>query len=302
MALISTPEDRPSGAQIARRAWSSGFYAIKQMPALAVSALIVLTALTLGLACLRLLVNAGVTVNLRPRSPIAIFGFSWLQGALTIFATSIIAAPIAVAMHRFILLGEVSHGPISIASRRTLKFFLWAASIQFIINTVNEIATWLVVSNYLPFHSLAGLGFGMVAVEVPLVVAIWIFLIYLALLFPALAIDEPVVGARARISTSMTQMRGHFWQFVGAILLTCAPITLIGTFITIVLLGRVTRPILHGLNAGKRDVWLYQMQNGWFYVEKLLGALMTVLTVALAASVASWLYASISEGLKRSDS
>jgi len=107
---FSTREDWPSGAQIARRAWGSGFYALKQMPALAISALIGLAALTLSLACLRLLVNAGVTVNLHARLPIAMFGFGWLQSALTTFANSIIAAPIAVAMHRFILLGEVSAG------------------------------------------------------------------------------------------------------------------------------------------------------------------------------------------------
>jgi hypothetical protein len=299
MALFAIPEDRPSGAQIARRAWSSGFCAIKQMPALVISALIVLTALTLDIACLRFLANAGASVNQHARLPIAMFGFGWLQSALTTLATSMVAAPIAVGIHRFILLGEVSRGPISIASRRTLKFFLWAAGMQLIINSVNQIATGLVVSHYLPFHNLAGFGFIMIAAEVPLVVVTWIFLIYLALIFPALAIDEPVVGAHARISMSMTQMRGHFWQFVGAILLTCAPITLIGTVITTVLLYRITRPIiLYGVSGGSRAIWLYQLQNGWFYVDYFLGALMTVLTVALAASVASWLYASISTRLK----
>ena len=224
-----------------------------------------------------------------------------LQSVLTISATSVIAAPIAVAMHRFILLGEVSRSPVSIASGRTLKFFLWVASIQLIISTINEISTWLFVSNYLPFHSLAEFGLVMLAVAVPLGAAT----IYLALLFPALAIDEPAVGARARISTSMTRMQGHFWQFVGAILLTCAPITILGAvtnaFIGELLAARMTRPVVQGLIAGKRLLWLFQMQDGWFYVEHFLRALVTVLTVALAASVASWLYASILKGPKRND-
>jgi hypothetical protein len=171
------------------------------------------------------------------------------------------------------------------------------AGLHLIINVVNQIASWFVISSGLAPHGLASYGFTFLAVEVPLVVAIWILVIYLALLFPALAIDEPVAGARARISASMSRMRGHFWQFVGAILLTCAPVTVIGAVISFALVRRMMEPVL--LGSGRHGVWFPQLQNPWFYTSVFLGAFTAVLTVALAASVASWLYASL--GPKRGD-
>jgi hypothetical protein len=125
MALFSIPEERPSGAQIAGRAWGSVFGAINQMPALAISALIALMVLTIGLTSLRFLISVG-GVNLHAPILVAVFGFGLLQSVLSACATSMIAAPVAVAVHRFILLGEVARGAFRYGRSEPLRsFFGW---------------------------------------------------------------------------------------------------------------------------------------------------------------------------------
>jgi hypothetical protein len=112
-------------------------------------------------------------------------------------------APMAVAIHRLILLNEASP-----RSARSAPFALWFLGIQCVA---------VLVMVPLSLSGVNWLGF-------TFYVAIFLRIV---LLFPAVAIDEPTTSWTERIRTSWRRTQGHFWTILFAEFLEALPITLV---------------------------------------------------------------------------
>src|SRR5262245_43529107 len=121
--MLMMPE-RPTGRQIAGLAWRSVFSALHRMP-------------LIFLGCFVLLAALGIVGTLLPHPGLTPEQQDWVQHpsgmppsgpwpylvplALTIILDAIVLSPVAVAVHRFILLGEIRKG-LFFLSPVTLRF------------------------------------------------------------------------------------------------------------------------------------------------------------------------------------
>jgi hypothetical protein len=267
---------RPSGAQLAVHAWKSAAAATARMPVLMLS--VVAASLLLGLATWYLAVNAAGAMH-----------WPWpLARAVALMALkAAVVAPLAVAMHRFILLDAVTRGVLSFAPRHTWMFFGWTFAVQLFSLLLTQ-PSQLLLLQHGTSPSARLLGSLVILVSA---LVLWIVSIYPAMIFPAVATDVPSAGPLARIATSVRQMRGHFWQFIGGGVVSILPL-LIPFFIVTLWLQRVMMQgaLLHGMSHG---ALLSGAAGNWFLVICLIGGVETVVVVAVAAAVASWTYAAL---------
>src|SRR5580704_5260030 len=101
-----TVEKKVNSRKIAGLAWRSGIDAVIKMPVLLVSAMIL--SLALGFAQTQVL--SYFPINLRQAMPISLMRY--FITLIVGLVSSFIQAPVAVAVHRFILLGETTGGII----------------------------------------------------------------------------------------------------------------------------------------------------------------------------------------------
>jgi hypothetical protein len=172
-----------------------------------------------------------------------------------------IGAPLAVAVHRLILKGEVTPGIISLNRPYQWLFFVWLCAFalaQF------ALAGAMGVSRFLGFIFAIG----------------WfIFFIKSALIFPAIAIEVPSGDWRERLRTSWKQMDGNFWLLFRALLISFLPLIL--AFV-LVIIGAILLGIILTL-GGAGTVGILAMRL-------IMTAVIQPAGVMLAAGVASWLY------------
>lgn len=262
---------RPGAWQLTTRAWGSTRAAIGAMPLLFLSAMVLSIALSLASFAVPWVTNL-VMVAPKSVTPAMVWPALGMRAVITV-AWAILATPVAVAVHRFILLDQVTRGPVSWLPRHTLAFAAWLVAIRFLYVLVsggmlllrNAAAEIFVV--YCGAFALAVIG------------------VYLTMLFPAVAVETPSKSVSARLETSMQQMSGHFWLFVFAVFLTFIPAVVVTAVIQIALLRSITQSAIQGLATHAPVIALVG--------AGLLGVLQIVF-VALAASVASWLYSWVS--------
>jgi len=110
------------------------------------------------------------------------------------------------------------------------------------------------------------------------VVILVIFLFKFALIFPAVAVEAPNNGWLDRLRLSWRQMDGNLWRFIGAISLTLVPIF----FFLVVLPVFVIDSLFKGRGISS-------------FALSVIGGILQPVVVMIAAAVASWLYASVSD-------
>jgi hypothetical protein len=264
--LLTT--ERPSGTRTAIRAWQSLF-----------AGLGTLWPVFLGCAVLSIAWGFAATAlgNHLPVSPIAFVtaeppstnGIWPLLGfdLLSLIVQSLITAPVAVAMHRFILLGETR---ARLAAHR---------------DVIVRFAIWLVALR-LPFlfpqfaRLLAGPErFGAYLV----VLGLAVLLLCLTLLFPAVAVEDPSTGAAGRLETALDRTAGNFWLLVRAIFIAFLPFILLWAVFGFVLIRRISA----GVGGSKPALNAIVHANP---VLMVAGGCITPLFVGLGAAVASWIY------------
>jgi len=197
-------EGRITNRSVASGAWGDSLAALNRMrgpAALAVLGLVLLTSLPL-------IWNHGSPVGFRPGQDSARI-LAWNGLMLTLFALgeSLLLAPIAIAVHRFILLGEAPGTyRFDWAVPRFRRFVAYACLLDLAWSLpVGLMAALQLVST--PLSVLAGLlGF----------LATAILSVRLALLFPAVAIDAPDAGWQGALALS----RDRGWTIFLALLLT----------------------------------------------------------------------------------
>ena len=141
---------------------------------------------------------------------------------LILIAHSFLLTPVAIAIHRFVLLGEVTARYEIRLSPRFLRFFLFSLMFQIVIvapGWVGRIAAWIhgfedgLARSVIFFPSL------LVAVLASVLVAA-VAALRMLILFPAVAVDVPGAGWR----NAMADSKAHTLRIFFVVLVTAIPI------------------------------------------------------------------------------
>lgn len=267
--LVTT--ERPTARQITARAWQSLFSALRRMTPFFLTAFLLLmtvTFLTNRLSHLLPFTPTDYARHLVKPSPLPLSGL-FLLLAFTTLSTilhAVILAPVAVTMHRFILLGETRTGLYAITAV-SLRFAAWAALFQVTLGLFQMIQ--LLRPGMHLLVGLMNLGY-------------WVLVLWTLLLFPAVAVEEASSGAANRLDTALERTKGNFWLTFRAMLLTLAPLVLVMSLVFLV-------PMLKdGINPARDPSVDVARFGTWPYL--LWGGASSILLVALGAAAASWLY------------
>jgi hypothetical protein len=220
--------DKPKVFASARLAWRDVFRVVADMPA------VMWTALILGLA------YALVDIML-------MHGIGWVpstvggllaQDAVTA-AWVFLLTPLYLAIHRFIVLGEVAPGyELAIEQPRFQRFFLCTLAIY-------------ALSQAPSFLRLFGHGGVILATALVLTFVVAFISLRLIVLFPAIAVDAP--GASLR--NAFDDTRGCFWRIFGILIVAMLPVlvVLLGVVISfgpLSAVGRLIEGVVNVLSLG----------------------------------------------------
>jgi hypothetical protein len=181
-----------SAIKIALGGWRDAFRAITQMPSVA------------GTAFLFTLMSQAAYQLSRGHSFAIDVAISLVVGIVQ----SLVLTPLAIAVHRYVLLDEVTqHYALNLADQRFQRFFGFAVATQ---------ALWACIAIWFILGFVFGAPMLFVCLAAALVTGIVVVNVILSIviLFPAVAIDAPGVGWR----NAMDDSKGHayriFWAFV----------------------------------------------------------------------------------------
>lgn len=248
--------------EMAKESWRAAWQACLRLPKLFGSALILLMALDvmilatgdrLGVPSPHDIITTGMHHPM-PLLPIYLFSI----GAAAV--ETIVLAPLAIGVHRLILLGEASDDIAIASDPRAWRFALWLIA----LNLLRQFPTLFKVA------TSSQLGGGISGlIQFALVIVTAIAGVRLVLLFPATAIDQTHPAAYGwRLS------RSHAWRIFFTMLVTLIPTALVG--IPTIILG------LGGFSSAD-----FRFERP---LSVMLGGVTQVATVALLAAVASGFY------------
>jgi len=180
-------------------AWRDAFRAIEVMPVVAGIAFALYLLFSLAISAINAN-SSGLVVS--PWLPVISIGANIVQAALL--------APLAIAVHRFVLLGEKTNRyPLEPKSRRYLRFVGFSILVKIL---------WL-IPNTIESLFPAARDYGLGIVTFVLVIT----LVRRAILFPAIAIDAPgATWRKARLDT-----KGSSWRVAFIFVLTGLPVLVI---------------------------------------------------------------------------
>jgi hypothetical protein len=180
-------------------------------------------------------------------------------------AQSFLMTPLAIAVHRYVLLGEVTPGyALNPSDPRFMRFFGFAVA----LNLLTAFPAWVVT----PLLRVEGYGlfggFLVAAVTIAVFIFVTVVAIRSIILFPAVAVDALGVTW----GNALRDSKGHSWRIFFIMLLTVLPMMIVITPIYLVLL--------------RSSNWLV------LAVGVVIAAAVTTVTVTVAAlaAMASRLY------------
>jgi hypothetical protein len=248
----------PSIISTAIRGWQDAFAALSRMPAMfgiAIAALCILNILTLTL-----FTDALTDTTLG--AEIVSFLFGVVQGFLL--------TPLAIAIHRFVLLDETANGyALSASDPRFMRFFLFTVLVQILMLLPSA---FMAVSLATDGTLAAILSF----VFLVLFIVVVILMTRMLILFPAIAVDAP----GAAWSNALADSKGHSWRIFFIVGVTGLPAIMIAFPVVFMMLGGSQG------SAARIAVSL---------IQSVVGAL----SLAAFAAVASHLYAAFAARLGR---
>jgi hypothetical protein len=215
--LITT--ERPNIWQTAKRAWASLLQALRQMAPLFLIGLLLMVGLNIAIDRLTPVLaiptrDALKTILTGGRS------LPWLDVSKAMAADfavwmlrAIIAAPLAVAVHRFILLGEVRR--FYFLSRLSLRFARWV----FVLQIPVIVLSWLIL--------FATGSTGLVPLLWLLMFALVVLVIQTSQLLPGVAVDEPSETFSGRIETALERSENMLWRTCLIFVLAFLPVALV---------------------------------------------------------------------------
>jgi hypothetical protein len=205
-------------------------------------------AVVIGLGILHVIVGDGLILSL-------------------IFAIAQAAAltPLAIGVHRFVLLGEARDGyDFAFNDPRFQKFLMYIIALEVLGELPHIVA--------LPFALVAGFLYSLVLLVLAVIAAI--ISVRCMILFAAIAVDAPGADWRNAIADS----KGHSWRIFLVMLCTTAPAIIVAAIVTAIL-G-------------------FSLLTAALAIGVIIPAIFVALTAALAAAV-SRLFAAYSSQLGR---
>jgi hypothetical protein len=234
-------------------AWRDGFSALNRMRAISIIAFAIV--LTFGL------INRFFAA---PAEPSVIL----LLGVVVAFAIvyTFVVTPLAIAVHRYVLLNEVTQRySINPSDPRFWRFFLFALILFLLLLTpflFAILSAWAMLTAMpLIFFSMSVVYF----IAASMLVAIIIIMVRTVILFPAIAVDAPGAGWM----NAWRDSKGHFWRILLVMALVVVPAYVISLSLPLLF------PSPH---------WFFEA-IGWLIDEAI-----TVVTLAAMAAAASRLY------------
>ena len=215
--LITT--ERPKLWQTAKSAWGSLFQALRRMAPLFLIGFLLMAGLNIAIERLTPVLALPTRDALKE---ILTGGRSlpWLEVSEAMgvdFAIwilrAIIAAPLAVAVHRFILLGEVRR--FYFISRLSLRFARWV----FILEIPVIVLSWLIL--------FATGATGLPSLLWLLMAALIVLLISTSQLLPGVAVEEASETFSGRIETALERAENMLWRTTLIFVLAFLPLVLV---------------------------------------------------------------------------
>jgi hypothetical protein len=261
-------EGRPSGSELAARAWLSLRRAFAAMPAFYVGTFLIYS---LASMLQSVLIDHPRYIADLFQGSAALHSLLYFAGALQSLVSLAAIAVGAVATHRFVLLDDIH----PIIGRNTLKFLAWLVALGLIFLLLDVVKS--LDRKAMPDSGLSDMIGGMIWVAKAVVA------IYFVPLFPSVAVAEGAEGWRKRIETSWMRMDGNFWLFIRGDILAVLPFIL--ALMLAALVPLTFSPL--GLAQG-RDM---SALNAWFWIFQMLRDLAQFPIFMIQAAIASWLYA-----------
>ncbi|MGZ3411235.1 MAG: hypothetical protein ACXWJW_08855 [Xanthobacteraceae bacterium] len=183
-------------------------------------------------------------------------------------ARGVCLAPCMIAVHRFVILGEVTRGYIvDPFAPRFFRFVGWLIAFSLLMSVVFAV----------PDLSATGLStVTMLALLLAGVAAIIVLAFRLSVLFPALAVD----AKRASAANALADTKGHLFQIFLVFALTLLPVAVVAIVVTFMLGSSVGKP---GSSAA--------------IAHLVAGAVIQTVTIPLCVAAASRLYQTIGNHL-----
>jgi hypothetical protein len=256
----ATAGGEPSVFQWAFTAWRDAFAAFRQMPG--VLGIAALASFAVNLVTLPVLLHQGKSLG------------GDVAGTIVVLLDGFVVTPAAIAVHRFVLLGEcATKYRLEPSEPRFRRFFFFVVVVQLI--TAIPLALAHLAHNNIPGSLGAALALLLVAVTF----ASLFLVLRLLLLFPAFAVDAP----GAAWTNALQDTKGHAWRMLLIVIVTGIPLVALVMFVSAAL-----HYILSGLGA---EV-LSRM------VASVLQAIKSILTVVPYAALASRMFAAFADRLK----
>ena len=186
-------------------------------------------------------------------------------------------APVAVAVHRFVILGETTKGVISPLPAHTQLFAFWLLVLEAVRIAVS------LPGALTAFGNAGGLIAGLIAfVGAGVAIALVVVTVKLALMFPAIAIDSPDAGFLARARLSWQRSKGHAWYIFWCETLVSLTVAVPGLLILYVM----------RIHADPHASFAVQERH---FPGVVVFALLTVAATASAAAAISWIYRALAD-------
>ena len=237
-------------------AWQDALAARQRMPNLFLIAIVALAALNV--------VYFGLAIIAFPGGPGLV---AFIVGMIYAVAQGFLLTPLAIAVHRFLLLGEVVDAyRLNAQDTRFMRFFTFLAGLA-VVTFVPKLVSELLSSPFGPslFARLVGLILSIVAA---------VIMVRNVILFPAVAVDAP--GADWR--NAMADTRGHSWRVFFILLCAILPAAIV-VLVALVIFALI--PLI-----------------GWI-IDIAIQATFGVFVVAATAAAASRLYVDYAQQLGR---
>lgn len=186
---------------------------------------------------------------------------------------SVIVAPLAVAIHRFILLDERRAG-FPYARAATCNFLYWLAGLLLAVMAARAFCLLLGAVSFVRTLSEFAVNAGALIVG-----------LQIALIFPGIAIGVPAASVEKRLDTGFRMAEGKFLLLLRTIFLTQLPLTILRVVLTKIAVGRMPEAIPGEPPPLLPDPTVLQLA-----AAGAAGAA-SILAIALLAATLSWLYA-----------
>lgn len=260
---------------LASRAWKSAFGAVGAMPFLFVLFLL----LQIVLATAVVLVPGLQSWMVRP-APADITVLLTLKHiasrGLVLILGGAVTAPLAVAVHRYILLEQRGvRGPAAV------NLFFWMMSLQLF---------FLMAFSFSLLASSVGFVRGLI--DLIIFIGLVNVIFRLSVMFPGIAIEVPARSAEDRIDQSWTAMQGKFWLWLKTLLLTLLPFIVI--IVVMAVLARHKQPA-DAAKAARAAAVVVKQPKPMLLAMAVVGALMQTFIATLLSSMTSWLYAALKQ-------